>query len=128
MSTKKVVYTENAPAAIGPYSQAVVASGMVYCSGQVAIDPATKEVVPGDVQAQAEQVMKNLEAVLVAAGSDFSQVVKTTIYLADMDDFKAVNEVYGKHFPSHPPARATVQVSRLPLDVRVEVDAIALVP
>ncbi len=127
MSTRKVVHTENAPAALGPYSQAVVASNMVYCSGQIAIDPATGKVVEGGVVEQTEQVMKNLEAVLSAAGSGFSNVVKTTIYLADMDDFQAVNEVYARSFESAPPARATIQVSRLPLDVRVEIDAIATV-
>ncbi len=128
MSNRKVVSTETAPSAIGPYSQAVVAGGMVYCSGQIAIDPATGTLIAGDVEEQTKQVMKNLEAVLKAAGSDFSKVVKTSIFLTDMRDFAKVNAIYALGFPSDPPARATVEVSGLPLGVQVEIDAIALVP
>lgn len=118
--------TEDAPAAIGPYSQAMTAGGMVFCSGQVALDPSTKAVVQGGVQEQTRQVLKNLAAVLKAGGASMSSVVKTTIYLADMDDFAQVNVIYAEAFGESRPARATVQVSRLPLDVRVEIDAIAM--
>lgn len=126
MSKRQVIHTEKAPAAIGPYSQAVTANGMVFCSGQVALDPQTSQLVAGGVAEQTEQVLANLEAVLTAAGANFASVVKTTIFLADLEDFKVVNEIYGKKFESAPPARATVQVSRLPMDVRVEIDAIAV--
>ena len=121
----EIVKTENAPAAIGPYSQAVKSGGFVFCSGQI---PLTKDgdLVEGGVQVQAEQVMENLAAVLEAAGSGFERVVKTTIYLASMDDFAAVNEVYGGYFQGeHKPARATVEVARLPKDVLVEIDMVA---
>ena len=127
MSPTQVVNTENAPAAIGPYSQAIKAGGLLFCSGQVALDPTSKQVVAGGVEAQTRQVLKNLEAVLTAGGASFAHVVKTTIFLADMDDFQAVNAIYAECFTSNPPARATVQVSRLPLDVRVEIDAIAVI-
>jgi 2-iminobutanoate/2-iminopropanoate deaminase len=127
MNPTEVVSTAAAPAAIGPYSQAIRANGMLFCSGQVALDPTTKQVVAGGVEPQTRQVLKNLEAVLVAGGASFAHVVKTTIFLADMDDFQAVNAIYAECFTSHPPARATVQVSRLPLDVRVEIDAIAVI-
>ncbi len=127
MSQRQVVSTGKAPSAIGPYSQAVVASGLVFCSGQVAIDPATGSLVEGGVSEQCEQVLKNLGAVLDAAGASFASVVKTTIFLADLEDFQVVNAIYGKRFGEEPPARATVEVSRLPLDVRVEIDAIAIV-
>jgi len=126
MSEREVVSTKAAPAAIGPYSQAIAAQGMVFCSGQVAIDPETSALVPGGVAEQTEQVLKNLGAVLAAANASFDTVVKTTIFLADLEDFKVVNEIYAQRFDAAPPARATVQVSRLPLDVRVEIDAIAL--
>lgn len=126
MSKRAVVNTEHAPAAIGPYSQAMTAGGMIFCSGQVALDPATGKLVAGGVKEQTKQVLKNLEAVLEAAGGSFETVVKTTIFLADMDDFAAVNAIYAEAFGDSRPARATVQVSRLPLDVRVEIDAIAL--
>jgi 2-iminobutanoate/2-iminopropanoate deaminase len=120
------IKTNEAPAAIGPYSQAVRANGMIFLSGQIALDPRTGELVPGDVAAQTEQVMENLGAVLRAAGSDFSRVVRTTIYLVNLGDFQVVNAVYGKRFPNAPPARATVQVAALPRGARVEIDAIAL--
>ena len=123
---KTIVRTEKAPAAIGPYSQAVKAGGFVFLSGQVALDPASGQVVEGDVRAQTERVMKNLQAVLAAAGSSLAAVVKATVFLADMNDFAAMNEVYGRFFSSDPPARATVQAARLPKDVQVEIDLIAL--
>jgi 2-iminobutanoate/2-iminopropanoate deaminase len=122
---KDEISTKEAPAAIGPYSQAVRAGPLVFLSGQVALDPATGQLVAGDVVAQAEQVMKNLGAVLAAAGSGFADVVRTTIYLVDMADFARVNEVYGRFFQPPYPARATVQVSALPRGARVEIDAIA---
>ncbi len=126
MSKRHVVNTKDAPSAIGPYSQAIAAGGMVFCSGQVAINPATGDLVPGGVKEQAVQVLKNLQAVLTAGNASLGSVVKTTIFLADMDDFAVVNEVYAEAFGENRPARATVEVSRLPLDVRVEIDAIAL--
>jgi 2-iminobutanoate/2-iminopropanoate deaminase len=125
-AVKTIVQTDKAPAAIGPYSQAVKAGGFVFLSGQVALDPASGQVVEGDVRAQTERVLKNLQAVLAAAGSSLAAVVKTTVFLADMNDFAAMNEVYGRFFPSDPPARATVQAARLPKDVQVEIDLIAL--
>lgn len=125
--SRRIVSTSHAPAAIGPYSQAVVAGGMVYCSGQVALDPATGQMVAGDVREQTRQVMANLSAVLHAAGTNLGHAIKCTIYLADMNDFAAVNEVYGESFEdTDPPARATVEVSRLPKDARVEIDCVAL--
>ncbi len=122
---KQIIKTERAPQAIGPYSQAVVAGGFVFASGQIPIDPQTGEFVAGGVAEQTEQVMHNLSEVLKAAGSSFAQVVKTTVYLADMNDFAVMNEVYGRYFQSEPPARATVQAARLPRDARVEIDVIA---
>ncbi len=126
MSKRHVVNTKDAPSAIGPYSQAIAAGGMVFCSGQVAIDPTTGALVPGGVKEQAVQVLKNLQAVLNAGDAALGSVVKTTIFLTDMNDFAVVNEVYAEAFGENRPARATVEVSRLPLDVRVEIDAIAL--
>ena len=123
---KERIQTDKAPKAIGPYSQAIKANGFVFASGQVALDPATMLIVEGGIREQTERVMNNLKAVLEAAGSSFDQVVKTTVFLADMDDFSAMNEVYGRFFGETPPARSTVQVSRLPRDVRVEIDVIAL--
>ncbi len=123
---RETVSTKNAPAAIGPYSQAIRANGWLFLSGQVALDPASGQLVAGDVRAQTERAMKNLEAVLAAAGSSLAQVVKTTVYLADMNDFSAMNEVYGRFFSHHPPARATVQAARLPKDAQVEIEVIAL--
>ncbi|MBK9165325.1 MAG: RidA family protein [Acidobacteria bacterium] len=123
----KVISTEKAPGAIGPYSQAIVANGMVFCSGQIPIDPATGDFVSEDVSEQTEQVFKNLSAVLEAAGASLESVVKTTVFLADMNDFAAMNEVYGRYFDTNKPARATVQAARLPRDARVEIECIALV-
>ncbi len=120
--------TVRAPAAIGPYSQAVVAGGMVFCSGQIPLDPGTGQIVDGDVSAQARRVLDNLAAVLTAAGSSLDQVVKTSIFLLDLQDFAAVNAVYAEYFTGVLPARATVQVARLPRDVRVEIDCIAVLP
>ena len=124
---KEIISTENAPGAIGPYSQAVKTGGMVFCSGQIPIDPATGDFVSDDVAAQTEQVLKNLSAVLEAAGSGLNNVVKTTVFLADMNDFVAMNEVYTKYFSENKPARATVQAARLPRDARVEIECIATV-
>ena len=124
---KQIVQTARAPKAIGPYSQAVVAGGFVFASGQIPIDPQTGEFVAGGTAEQTEQVLRNLAEVLKAAGSSFAQVVKTTVYLADMNDFAAMNEVYGRYFETEPPARATVQAARLPRDARVEIDVIAQV-
>ncbi len=123
---KRIVSTPHAPAAIGPYSQAVEAGGMVFLSGQIPLDPATGQMVTGDVSAQAERVMQNLEAVLAAAGLGFGHVVRSTIYLTDLGDFAAVNAVYGSRFPSEPPARATVQVAALPRGASVEIDMVAV--
>ncbi|MDQ3257241.1 MAG: RidA family protein [Acidobacteriota bacterium] len=124
---KQIIVTRNAPQAIGPYSQAVVAGGFVFASGQIPIDPRTGELVEGDVAAQTEQVLRNLTTVLEAAGTGLERVVKTTVFLADMNDFGAMNEVYGRYFKEEPPARATVEAARLPRDARVEIEAIALV-
>lgn len=122
---KEIVYTSDAPEAIGPYSQAVVHKGIVYCSGQIGLDPGTMEFVGDDVESQAKQVMKNLKAVLEEAGSGFEKVIKCSIFLADMDDFGVVNEIYGKRFPNDPPARETVAVKTLPKNCRVEIGCIA---
>lgn len=122
---KKIIATAGAPAAIGPYSQAVEADGILFISGQIPMDPATGEIVSGDITAQTERVIKNLEAILLAAGYELENVVKTTCYLASMDDFQAFNEVYARYFTVKP-ARATVEVSRLPRNVKVEVEAIAV--
>ena len=124
---KEIISTENAPGAIGPYSQAVKAGNMLFCSGQIPIDPATGEFVSQDVAEQTEQVFKNLIAVLEAAGAGLADVVKTTVFLADMNDFAAMNEVYARYFSDHKPARATVQAARLPRDARVEIDCIAVI-
>lgn len=123
----EVVSTEAAPGAIGPYSQAIKVNGMVFCSGQIPIDPATGQFAAEDVSGQTEQVLKNLSAVLEASGSSLERVVKTTVFLADMNDFAAMNEIYGKYFSSNKPARATVQAARLPRDARVEIECIATV-
>ncbi|MBX3126646.1 MAG: Rid family detoxifying hydrolase [Polyangiaceae bacterium] len=124
---RRAVRTEAAPPAIGPYSQAVAAQDWVFLSGQIPLDPKTGELVAGSIERETEQVMHNLGAVLAAAGADFDAVVKTTIYLTDLQDFSAVNAVYERHFGAEPPARATVQVSALPRGARVEIDAIARV-
>ena len=122
---KEIIRTERAPAAIGPYSQAVRAGGFLYVSGQIPLDPDTGEVVQGDVAAQADRVLQNIRAIVDDSGATLHDVVKTTIFLADMNDFAVVNEVYGQYFHTEPPARATVEVARLPKDVRVEIEAIA---
>ncbi len=123
---REVVSTKDAPQAIGPYSQAVKANGFVFTSGQIAIDPATQQVVAGDVAAQTERVLRNLSEILEAAGSGLGKVVRCTVFLKNMNDFAAMNAVYGKYFSSAPPARSTVEVARLPKDVLVEIDVIAL--
>ena len=123
---RNVISTPDAPKAIGPYSQAIKANGFVFVSGQVAIDPATQQVISGDVAAQTERVLKNLSEILKAAGSGLENVVRSGVFLKSMNDFAAMNEVYGKFFSSNPPARSTVEVSRLPKDVLVEIDVIAL--
>ncbi len=121
------VHTDHAPRAIGPYSQAQVSGGFVFTAGQIALDPATGEVVPGGVAEQTDRVLHSLGAILRAAGSDLTRVVKTTVFLVDMADFAAMNEVYAKHFGEHRPARSTVAVSGLPRGVRVEIEAIGRV-
>ena len=126
MKTIKTVATEHAPKAIGPYSQAIVADGIVYTAGQVALDPQSGALVGATIAEQTEQVLKNLSAVLAAAGSSLGQVVKTTVYLADMADFAAMNEVYARYFGGHRPARSTVQAGGLPKGARLEIDAIAM--
>lgn len=123
---KDVVHTAEAPKAIGPYSQAIKAGGLVYCSGQIPLDPATMAVMEGTVGEQTRRVLANLQAVLLAAGSSLEKVVKTTVFLRDMNDFAEMNGVYGEFFKDRPPARSTVQVARLPKDVAVEIDCIAL--
>ena len=120
------ISTNAAPKAIGPYSQATVANGFIYTAGQIALDPATMEVVPGDVKAQTERVMTNLQAILQSAGSSLSQVVKTTVFLSTMDDFAAMNEVYARWFGGHRPARSTVAAKGLPRNVLVEIEVVAL--
>lgn len=119
------ITTDKAPAAIGPYSQAIKSGNMLFCSGQIPLDPATGEIVPGDVTAQAVRVMDNISAVLAAAGAGFDNVVKTTVYLVDMESFAAVNEVYGRFFQNHKPARSTVAVKALPRGVLLEIEVIA---
>ena len=123
-----IILTKNAPDAIGPYSQAIVTpQGFVFTSGQIPIDPSTGNIVAGDIKVQTARVMENIKAILAASGSGMDRVVKTTVFLADMGEFAAMNEVYGSYFRSNPPARSTVQVSRLPKDVRIEIEAIGLV-
>lgn len=125
MSDLTPVKTAQAPGAIGPYSQAMSVDGWVFCSGQIPIDPATGELVEGDIAAQTDQVLKNLAAVLKAAGASLARVVKTTVFLSDMGDFVSMNEVYAKHFGDHRPARAAVAVKTLPKNVDVEIEAVA---
>ena len=128
MSETKVVHTDSAPKAIGPYSQAIVAGGLLFASGQIPLVPSTGELLRGDIQEQTHQVLRNLAAVLEASGASLSTVVKTSVFLADMGEFAAMNEVYAEHFGDHRPARSTVQAGALPRNVSVEIDAIALVP
>jgi len=123
---REIISTKDAPQAIGPYSQAVKANGFVFTSGQVAIDPSSQQVIAGDVAVQTERVLRNLSEILEAAGSGLGKVVRCTVFLKNMNDFAAMNEVYGKYFSSAPPARSTVEVARLPKDVLVEIDVIAL--
>lgn len=123
---REVISTKDAPQAIGPYSQAIKANGFVFVSGQVAIDPATQQVITGDVSAQTDRVLRNLSEILEAAGSGLGKTVRATVFLKNMADFTAMNQVYGKYFSSVPPARSTVEVARLPKDVLVEIDVIAL--
>lgn len=124
---REIVSTEKAPGAIGPYSQAIKTGGMIFCSGQIPIDPETGEFVSNDIGEQTDQVLKNLSAVLEAGGANLGSVVKTTVFLSDMSDFAAMNEVYGRYFDSNKPARATVQAARLPRDAKVEIECIAVV-
>ena len=124
---KKVVATDEAPKAIGPYSQAIVHNGMAYLSGQIPLDPSTGKVVEGDIAIQTARVLDNLSAVLEACGASLENVLKTTVFIKDMGEFARMNEVYGRYFAANPPARSTVEAARLPRDVRVEIDAIAIV-
>ena len=123
---REVISTKDAPQAIGPYSQAIKANGFIFVSGQIAIDPATQQVLSGDLAAQTDRVLRNLSEILEAAGSGLGKVVRTTVFLKNMGEFTAMNEVYAKYFSSAPPARSTVEVSRLPKDVLVEIDVVAL--
>jgi 2-iminobutanoate/2-iminopropanoate deaminase len=123
---REVISTHNAPQAIGPYSQAIKANGFVFVSGQIAIDPATQQLLTGDVTAQTDRVLRNVSGILEAAGTDLGKVVRSTVFLKNMGDFAAMNAVYGKYFTSSPPARSTVEVARLPREVLVEIDVIAL--
>ena len=124
--SRKIIETKAAPAAIGPYSQAVKGAGLIFLSGQIPLDPETGEISGTNIKEQTDRVMKNLDAVLIAGGSELSKVLKTTIYLTDMNDFPVVNDIYGGYFSDKPPARATVEVSKLPKGVMVEIDAVAL--
>jgi len=123
---KKVVYTEKAPKPIGPYSQAIIAGDFIFTAGQIPIDPKTNQVVQGDIKEQTRQVFENLRAILEEAGATFDDVVKVTVYMKDLSEFPAMNEVYSEYFKSSPPARTTVEVSRLPRDVKIEIDLIAV--
>ena len=123
---KEAISTDHGPRAIGPYSQAIRANGFVFVSGQIALDPRTQQLVPGDISAQTERVLENLKAIVEAAGSSMDKAVRATVFLLDMNEFAAMNEVYARYFSRSAPARATVQAARLPRDVRVEIDLIAL--
>jgi 2-iminobutanoate/2-iminopropanoate deaminase len=124
---KKVVFTEKAPKPIGPYSQAIIAGNLIFTAGQIPIDPATNQVVQGDIKEQTRRVLENLRAILESVGATFDDIVKVTIYMKDLNEFSAMNEVYSEYFKNSPPARTTVEVSRLPRDVRIEIDLIAIV-
>jgi 2-iminobutanoate/2-iminopropanoate deaminase len=126
MNGRRIVRTEQAPQAIGPYSQAVAAGGFVHVAGQLALDPKTGQLVPGDVRIQTKRVMDNITAILEGAGSSLAAVVKTTVFLRDLNDFGAMNEIYGSYFKEDPPARSTVQVAKLPRDGAVEIEVVAL--
>jgi len=123
---KDIISTAHGPKAIGPYSQAIRANGFIFVSGQVAFDPATGQLIEADIAEQTDRVMKNLKAIVEAAGSSLDKAVKTTVFIKDMNEFAKMNEAYARYFPSNPPARSTVEVARLPRDVRVEIDLIAL--
>jgi len=124
---KQIISTDKAPKAIGPYSQAVIHNGIAYLSGQIPLDPATGQIVEGDIVVQTERVLENMKGMLEACGSSFAQVLKTTVFIKDMGEFPKMNEVYGRYFSENPPARSTVEAARLPRDVRVEIEAIAAV-
>jgi len=126
MRNINIISTPNAPQAIGPYSQAIAANGFIFTSGQIAIDPATQQLLPADISAQTDRVLRNLSAILEAGGASLAKVVRTTVYLKNMDDFAAMNQVYAKYFSTNPPARSTIEAARLPKDVLIEIDAIAL--
>jgi len=123
---RQVIATDAAPKAIGPYSQAIRSAGLLFLAGQIPLDPATMQLVEGDIAKQTERVLENVKAILAAAGSSLDRVVKTTVFLKDMNEFAAMNEVYGRYFPQNPPARSTVEAARLPRDARVEIEVIAL--
>jgi 2-iminobutanoate/2-iminopropanoate deaminase len=127
MANLQNIETDRAPKAIGPYSQAIVVNGMIFTAGQIPLDPDSGQLIEGDIAAQTERVMKSLQGILESAGSSLQRVVKTTVFLQDMNDFAAMNEVYGRWFGDHKPARSTVQAARLPRDVKVEIEAIAAV-
>ena len=127
MSDIRTIHTNGAPQAIGPYSQAIAAGNMLFTAGQIPLDPSTGELISGDIRAQTTRVLDNLRAILEEGGASLDTVLKTTVYLSDMSEFAAMNEVYGTYFSNHKPARSTVQAARLPRDVRVEIDAIAIV-
>ncbi|MBV8818549.1 MAG: RidA family protein [Acidobacteriaceae bacterium] len=124
---KNVIATSQAPKAIGPYSQAIVVNGMAFLSGQIPTDPDTNQLITGGIEQQTERVLENIKAVLAACGTNFGNVVKTTVFLTDMSDFPKMNEIYARYFPENPPARSTVQAAKLPRDVNVEIDCIAVV-
>ena len=124
---KKIISTDRAPKAIGPYSQAVVTNGFAFLSGQISLDPATNQLIEGDITAQTERVFENMKALLEACGSSLGQVVKTTVFIKDMGEFAKMNEVYSRYFPENPPSRSTIEAARLPRDVRIEIECIALV-
>ena len=123
---RQVIATDTAPKAIGPYSQAIRSAGLLFLAGQIPLDPATMQLVEGDIAKQTERVLENIKAILAAAGSSLDRVVKTTVFLKDMNEFAAMNEVYGRYFAQNPPARSTVEAARLPRDARIEVEVIAL--
>jgi len=124
---KKIISTDRAPKAIGPYSQAVIAHGFAFLSGQIPLDPATNQMIEGDITAQTERVFENIKGLLEACGSSIGQVVKTTVFMKDMAEFAKMNEIYTRYFPENPPARSTIEAARLPRDVRIEIECVALV-
>jgi len=124
---KKIISTDRAPKAIGPYSQAVISNGFAFLSGQIPLDPATNQLIEGDITAQTERVFENIKGLLEACGSSLGQVVKTTVFIKDMGEFSKMNEVYARYFPENPPSRSTIEAARLPRDVRIEIECVALV-